>query len=71
MKRFLIKVQMALLGKCYCASPQPDDGPPMFDLEELSELSMPVPWRRWAQRVADKREQATSQTWTVVKWARS
>ena len=68
MKRHLIKFQLRLFGRCYCATSRPDS---IDHLRDLGEFTFAVPTRSWAERTAQRREKKSGVPWTVTKWQRS
>ena len=69
MKRLAIKSQMFVFGRCYCASPH-NEYQTMDSLDDLGDLSFPVPWRSMALRAAKRRERKTGGAWHLTKWSR-
>jgi hypothetical protein len=69
-KRWLVKVELRLFGRCYCAVAEGEHSGDRDSLVGLKHLSVPVPKRAWAERTANRRSQRSGNPWTVTKWTR-
>ena len=68
MKRILMKSELRLLGRCYCAAPEGESGASISD-DDVPGFALAVPSKAWAERMADRHARRTGRPWVVLKWA--
>ena len=66
MKRSLIRFELLLFNRCYCASNRPD--PVQDSLDDLRGFTWPTISKKRAMRKAARRERRTGEPWHVSKW---
>jgi len=70
-KRLLIKLELLVAGRAYCATVEREPGEVREHLDHLGEVCYPSWSRRAAERKAARREAATGTRWVVTRWART
>ena len=71
MKRLVIKAELFVFGRCYCAVVEREPGLSYDDLDDLAGMSFPARTRRGAERKVRRLAAKHGDTaWVVTKWTR-